>query len=121
MGVTPCSLFVGRDLCTRLHLLTHDVGAHVREKQTQQKGYHDRHSHTRELCVGQPVWERNFRDGPGWVSAVVSDRVGPVSYLVQLRNGDLRRRHVDHLVICHPWRVVKRSLLRLMRDLVLLL
>ena len=81
MGVIPCLLFMGCNLRTHLHLLTPDVGAHVRNNQTQQKGYHVRHSRTRELCIGQPVWARNFRDSPGWVSAVVLDRVGPVSYV----------------------------------------
>ena len=100
-GVSPCSLFVGRDLRARLHLLSPDVGAHVRDQQTLQKGYHDRHSCARELNIGQQVWARNFRDGPSWVRAVESDRVGTVSYLVQLRDGDLWRRHVDHLRVGH--------------------
>ena len=39
---------------------------------------------------------------PRWpVLAVVLDRAGPGSYLVQLRNGDLWRRHVDHLRLGH--------------------
>ena len=51
----------------------------------------------RTLSIGQSVWARNFRDGARWVKAMVSDRLGPISYLVQLRNGDFWHRHIDHL------------------------
>ena len=61
------------------------------------KAYHDRHSHARELRVGQSVWAKNFREGPAWVPARVSDQVGPLSFLVQLSDGGLWRRHIDHL------------------------
>ena len=42
------------------------------------------------------MWARNFRDGPKWISAVVSDRVGPLSYLIRF-DGEMWRRHIDHL------------------------
>ena len=96
-GVTPSSLFVGRNLRTRLHLLLPNVKEHVQSKQATQKTYHDRHSRAWELVQGQAVWVRNFRDGPAWVSATIADRVGPLSYLVELPNGELWRRHIDHL------------------------
>ena len=96
-GVAPRTLMFGRDLRTRLHLLTPDLGGHVRAGQAKQKVYHDRHSCRRELRVGQSVWAKNFREGSPWVRAVISDKTGPVSYLVKLQNGDFWRRHVDHL------------------------
>ena len=43
------------------------------------------------------VWARNFRDSPRWVQGVVADRVGPLSYLVRLPDGNLWQRHIDHL------------------------
>ena len=87
----------GRDLRTRLHLLAPDIGGHVRDQLARQKERHDQHCQMRTLGIGQSVWARNFRDGARWVKAMVSDRLGPVSYLVQLRNGDFWRRHIDHL------------------------
>ena len=96
-GVTPSSLFMGRELRTRLDLLSPDVGGRVRDRQASQKVHHDRHSGTRELRLGQSVWARNFRDGPTWVPATVSDQLGPLSYLVQLPDGGLWRRHIDQL------------------------
>ena len=96
-GVSPCALMFGRDQHTRLHQLTPDIGARVREQQVRQKEQHYRHSHRREVCIGQPVWSRNFRAGPSWVKAVISDLLGPVTYLVRLENGNYWRRHIDHL------------------------
>ena len=97
-GVMPSLLFMGRELRTRLHLLSPDMGARVRDQQTQQKEYHDQHSSMREFVVGQTVWARNFSGDPDWVPATISDRVGPLSYLVvTLRNGDVWRRHIDQL------------------------
>ena len=43
-GVTPSSLFIGRELRTRLHLLSPDTEASIRDKQSQQKEYHDRYA-----------------------------------------------------------------------------
>ena len=52
---------------------------------------------SRELDIGQSVWARNFRDGPKWIQAEVSDCIGPLSYLVKLPSGETWRRHIDHL------------------------
>ena len=40
---------------------------------------------------------QNFRDGPKWVCGVVIKRKGPVTYLVQVENGTVWKRHVDHV------------------------
>ena len=70
-------------------------------QQAKQKEHHDRHSRYRELSINQPVWIRNFRDAPRWLQGVVVDRVGPLSYLVRLPDGNLWRRHIDHLRDSH--------------------
>ena len=94
-GVPPCTLMFGRDLRTRLHLVAPKVEEHVRDQQARQKTYHDKQSHTREFHIGQNVWARNLPEGPRWLQA--REQRGPVSYLVQLPNGDYWRRHVDML------------------------
>ena len=94
MGVTLSSLFVGRELRTRLDLLSPDIGARVKQPQ---KDYQDKRRTTRHLSVGQIVWARNFREGTKWVQATVVDQVGPLSYHVQVQNGEMWRRHIDHL------------------------
>ena len=59
-GVAPSTLFLGRDLRTRLDLLRPDIGKHVRVQQSRQKALHDQHARDREFSVGQSVWTRNM-------------------------------------------------------------
>ena len=98
-GVPPSELLFGRNLRTRLDMLRPDVGGRVRDKQSQQKEYHDQHSTTRVFHIGDAVWVQNLRDGPRWVPGVVTDQLGPLSYMVRVSGGSLWRRHVDHIRI----------------------
>ena len=41
---------------------------------------------------------RNFRFGPKWIPAVVDEKLGPLLYLVKTYDGELWRRHVDHII-----------------------
>ena len=103
-GVPPCTLFLNCILRTRLDLLTPSISACVKDKKTQQKKYSDQHRKTRKLSIGQTDWARNFREGPRWVRAVVSDRSGPVSFIVKLEDGNLWPRHnyvTVHGKTCH--------------------
>ena len=77
-GRPPSSLLLGRQLRTRLDLLSPTVQDRVERQQAKQKEHHDRHSRYRELSVNQPVWVRNFRDAHRWLQGVVIDRVGPL-------------------------------------------
>ena len=40
---------------------------------------------------------RNLRPGPDWIPAVVVERLGPLSYLIETEDHDLWRRHIDLL------------------------
>ena len=102
MGVAPCMLFCNRRLRTRLDLLAPDMATRVQRQQDKQKQHHDRHSHYRELEVGQTVWARNFQQGSRWKRGVISDRLGPRSYLIELDGGELWRRHLDHIRVGTP-------------------
>ena len=82
-----------------MDLLHPDCGSMVLEHQNQQKQQHDRKSRARDFHVGQNVMVRNFCEGPRWVQAVVVERCGPVSYLVETLNGNVWKRHVDHVKI----------------------
>ena len=93
----PCTLFFGRPLRTRLDLLHPDPRARVLSKQEQQKRHHDVHSRKRHFQVGQTVVVRNFREGPRWVPGVLVEQTGPLFFVVQLSNGALWKRHVDHI------------------------
>ena len=94
---TPSQLFIGRELRTRLNLLRPDCNKRVCDRQAMQIAGHDRHSYQRELHVGQNVMAKNLRPGAAWVPGVVVERVGPLTYLVQVGDGGLWKRHIDHL------------------------
>ena len=96
-GVSPSMLLYGRNLRTHLDLLFPDVKSHVQQNQAGQKLYHDRHSQHRQLQIGETVWARNFRDGNKWVKAVVHDMLGPLTYLLKLDDGNMWKRHMDHI------------------------
>ena len=51
------------------------------------------------IFFGQPVQAQNFRTGPWWTAGVIAERMGPLTYLVQVDSGVFWRRHIDHL---HP-------------------
>lgn len=94
---TPSSLFLKRELRTRLDLLRPDNATKVGEKQAAQKSDHDSHAKLREYKIGDNVMARNYGRGPKWESAVVVERKGPLSYTVQLNSGVIWRRHIDQL------------------------
>ena len=94
---TPSDLFLKRKLCTRLDLLRPDVNNTVHNEQANQKKNHDHHCRGRQYFIGQNVSARNFRARPPWSAGVIVERLGPLSYLVQVTSGVFWRRHVDHL------------------------
>ena len=99
-GVAPCELFMGRHLCTSLDLLRPDLESIVAKKQFEQKGHHDGAATLRQFVEGQWVLVRNFRKGPKWVPAIVRQKSGPLSYVVQLTPTISWRRHVDQMRVC---------------------
>ena len=99
---TPSSLFLKRELRTRMDLLRLDSTVRVGERQLSQKCDHDRRAKERECdhnrrakereySVGDNVMARNYGNGPKWMSSVVIERKGPLSYTVQLESGLLWR------------------------------
>ena len=97
----PSELFLKRKLRTRFDLIRPDVNKSVCAEQAKQKNNHDRHSNSREYFVGQNVQAHNFREGPRWSPGVIVERLGPLTYLVQVDTGVFWRRHVDHLRPAH--------------------
>ena len=96
-NVAPCVLFLGRTVRTRLDMLRPDGGAVVAEKQSQQKERHDKCCNARQFREGQAVMVRDFHGSAKWLEGIINKRLGPVTYLVKLPRGDVRKRHVDHI------------------------
>lgn len=91
-GQTTAELLMGRLPCSRLSLFRPDVENKVALKQASQARLHDRHS------KGEEVFVKMFTNNVSrWPPGVVTRQLGPISYLVQLQNGDLVRRHLDHI------------------------
>ena len=98
-GEAPCKLFLGRDLRTRLDLLLPGVQRKVTHKQAQQKLQHDQHAKMRELEPGERVMVRDKRPNASstWIPGVIVQQHGPLTFLVDVGQGLLWRRHLDHL------------------------
>ena len=96
-GTPPCQLLMGRSLRTRWDLLKPDIEQRVSWRQSKQKERYDQHARPRSFHPGQSVMAKNFRSGPDWVPGVIVQQLGPLTYLVDVSNGRLWKRHVDHL------------------------
>ena len=51
-GVPPSQLLMGRQLRTRLDLVTPDLTKHVQDAQSNQKNFHDQHARCRNFVAG---------------------------------------------------------------------
>ena len=96
-GVSPAQLLMGRNLKSRFDLLKPNLTVRVEEKQQQQKHTHDTHAVTRQFDKGEEVYVRDLRPGHTWLQGKVVKCSGPVSYRVKIDNGQVIRRHQDHL------------------------
>ena len=83
-NVPPCTLFLGRQVCTLFDLLRPNLEGDVVSKQADQKRHHEQHAKLRELFLGQQVLVQNIRPGQTWTPGTVIERNGPLSYLVQI-------------------------------------
>ena len=96
-GVPPAQLLMKRNLRTKLDLLRPSIAGRVYTRQSQQKAIHDHHTKERELQADDPVYVKDFRRPKAWLPGVVHEKTGPVSASIALDNGQLVRRHQDHV------------------------
>ena len=98
-GETPADLFLRRPLRTRLDLLKPKLTDKVSQRQETQKRFHDgAGTKEREFTEGQNVLVENLRGTtPKWISGKIVEKMGPVSYKVEI-DGVMHRRHIDQLL-----------------------
>ena len=96
-GVPPCQLLLNRELRTRFSLLQPSHERSVLDKQALQKSAHDRRAYSRKWIVGDRVMARSLRPGPDCVPAVITEVLGPVTYVVETAEGLHWKRHADQL------------------------
>ena len=93
-------MLFGRKLKTRLDLLHPDLQAKVQSNIARQKEVHNRNTKPRQMQIENRVYVRSFKKGLYWVEEEIYKELGPLSYLVKLTNGNILKRHVDHLRLC---------------------
>ena len=96
--VSPAELLMGHRLRSRLDLLFPDIRDRVQSQQEKQQQYHDDSKLLRTFDVGDNVYAEDFRArGSRWIPGIVKKRTGPISYIIELHDGHLFRRHVDNV------------------------
>ena len=96
-GVSPAELLMKRQLKSRFDLLKPNIATKVEQRQREQKYYHDSHAIARQFQEGDSVYAQDFRQGQSWLTGIVVRGLGPVSFEVKTNDGQLIRRHQDHL------------------------
>lgn len=97
IGTSPAELLQGRCIRTKLDLLVPNINGRVERQQLKQKLNHDRPCRFTQFVKGETVYAQKFGTGQRWMPAVIQEVTGPVSFLVKLTDGQLIRRHQDHL------------------------
>ena len=74
-----------------------DLATKVQSKQATQKSDHDNHSNIHIFQIGDRVFERNYTNGPTWLSGETKEIQGPLSYTVLLLDGPYAKKHIDQV------------------------
>lgn len=96
-GTSLAELLFGRRLNSHLENLKPSLSRKVQQNQEKQKEARDAHARVREFQVGDKIFVRNYRGRTVWLAGVVTRKEGKTVYLVQTRNGDIIRRHIDQM------------------------
>ena len=95
-GAAPAELMFGRNLRTRLDVLKPNLHNRV-NKRTSASAITSKEP--RELAVGDRVLVRDYRQAKeSWIEGVVIQKLGPVTYKVQVDNNLIWKRHIDQLI-----------------------
>ena len=85
-----------RHLRTVLDLLKPNTETKVHDQNGLQKSNHDVHSHVRKFHVGQRIMVRSYQDdNPSWISGKIVEQKSDVTFMVELEDGIIWKRHVD--------------------------
>ena len=90
---------MGRRPRSHLDLLIPDMASKMQHKQQNQKYHHDKRSQHWTLKVGDKVSIKNFQARDSWLPGTIVKVSGPLSFHVELQDGRIIRRHVDHILL----------------------
>uniref|UniRef100_A0A6B0V6W4 Putative transposon ty3-g gag-pol polyprotein n=1 Tax=Ixodes ricinus TaxID=34613 RepID=A0A6B0V6W4_IXORI len=100
-GRSPAELLFGRQIRSALDHLHPDQQAAVTRRQEEAFEASNRQA-ARQFKPGSQVFAINFgTSGNRWLPGVISCRLGPLSYQVQLEDGRVWRRHIHHIRTRH--------------------
>ena len=72
---------------TRFDLVRPSVKDKVLEKQAYEKQWHDTHAAAGTFMTGDCAWALNFQGKPKWMSTVIENQLGPLTFTVRLSDG----------------------------------
>ena len=97
-GVPPAELLLGRRPRSLLTMMQPSLSNRVENQQLQQKNTHDIHAKERYFSIDDPVFIKNFgTSGNKWLPGVITEVKGQRSYCIELTDGRVTRRHIDHI------------------------
>ena len=89
---------MGRSLQSQPGTLRTNLDSIVYVAQGKQKQHYDEQSKSHDFRPGNHDWTRDFwNNSVKWISGVVLQSVSIVSYMIQLYDGTLWKRYVDHI------------------------
>ncbi|KAG5878969.1 hypothetical protein JTB14_028801 [Gonioctena quinquepunctata] len=92
-GNSPAEILMNRKLQKKLSSL-HPKVLETSKKQTLEE---DAPEVLRQFRAKDPVFERNYENGPKWSPASIQKSLGPVSYRLDTPEGNVLHRHVDQI------------------------
>ena len=98
-GVSPAELLMERKLRSKLELLQPNLSSKVQHSQMTQKKIDDVKKPYRQFIEEDLVYVENFTNNSNfkWLPGKISKATGLLSYIVELLNGNIVHRHVDHI------------------------
>ena len=96
-GTFPAQLLLGRQLRSQLDLLLPSIADKVQRNQNLQKRTHDYHARDRQLQLDDSVLEKNHGQGPPWIPGKILKQSGAVTFMIELPDRRVIRRHLDQL------------------------
>ena len=82
---------------SHLSILTPNPATRIKFKHHHQKEQDDKTAKERELTIGTSVLVRNFPNDDSWLRGILKDKSGPLSFSIELDDGRIIRRHIDHI------------------------
>lgn len=96
-GKCPSELMFKRTIRSRLDHVRPNLNKSVKKQQSSMKARSDKRKKQREYDLLDSVIIKNFAAGPIWLHGQIVEILTESMYVIELNDGRLVRRHVDHI------------------------